>query len=164
MKLTPKQREALLLVYSNGYDLDVDPDFGASPRTVKALLERGYIESEDQSEDPSYRITSEGKEVLGAHWPVSSKPKTIKTALKKAMSALGIDASDASIVGPRTLGKVWYNDDERADFTGALAIVVDAYADDEVEWAAVATMVSEAGFPCYAEQLRNMVAFWPEED
>ena len=65
-------------------------------------------------------------------------------------------------------GAVWVNDDQQADFSEALWLVDTGESDligfDDVDWACVARLVSELGFPCYTSSTRYIQAFWPEDE
>ena len=166
MKPTDKQRLALLTAYADETELveDQDPEFGMSPRTVQSLVQAGLIAPCEESDEDSYQITPAGKEALGAVWPHGRVPKTFRAAARQAMEALGVDLSEAELKRPSDMPQTWYSDAAECDFTEAKLVVVGALCDNvEVTWSAVATMLTEAGFACYATMLRNIVVFWPED-
>lgn len=146
------------------YELIADADFGVSPRTIRALVEKGLIVPDDDGDDPSYLITNMGRSVLGVNWTASTKPKRITTALKRALRALLPGSAEAVFVKPREMTAMWHNDDVQYDFSDALICLEEVYEDDEIELDALAQMVGDAGFPCYLERTRDIVIVWPSEE
>ena len=166
MRLSDKQRNALLLAYSDDDNLTECPDarWGSSPRTIGSLVQRGLIVATDGPSGLEYDITEAGKDALGARWPGGKVPKYFRTAFKKAAAALGVSLDDVDLYRPGEAPAMWSLDEVQYDFSGALLVVVGAYVHlEEAAWSAVARMVSDAGFPCYADVDRDHVGFWPKE-
>lgn len=156
----------MLTAYADEYDLvtDPDPDFGASPRSVQSLVQAALVAPSEESDEESYQITSAGKQALGAVWPQGRVPKTFRAAARQAMEALGVDLSEAEFKRPSDMPQTWYSDDAESDFTGAKLVVVGALCDNfEATLNAVATLLTEAGFACYVETLRDIVVSRLEE-
>ena len=166
MRLSYKQRDALMWAYSDDHILTECPDaeWGAMPRTIRSLVQRGLIVAAGGPSGVEYDITEAGKDALGARWPGGKIPKYFRTALKKAAAALGVTLDDVDLYRPCEAPAMWSLDEVQYDFSDSLLVVVGAYVHQEREaWSAVAQMVSDAGFPCYAEVDRDHVGFWPKE-
>jgi hypothetical protein len=175
-RLTESQRHALLLAYSSRHELyDYGDDFnGVSQSTLRSLVRKGSLEFEDP-DDPEGELllTRQGRAALGLQGAIMRKPKRMSTAVRRALEhLLGGDANikkpEAVFLPKHIPAALWVNDEQCADFSDALMLVDVDEAGlegfEDVEWAAVAQMVTELGFPCYAEQTRHIQAFWPDDE
>ncbi|MBM4355623.1 MAG: hypothetical protein FJ109_17840 [Deltaproteobacteria bacterium] len=165
MALTNEQRRALLMAYSDDHLLTEGcrHEWGVAARTIRSLQERGFIVAGQGRHGSEYDITEAGKDALGARWPGGKVPKRFRTALQKALEVLGVPLDELEFKRPREVTQAWSRGEEEYDFSDALLVVVGAHMQDDVVWSAVARMLSEAGFFCYAEVDRYHVGFWPVE-
>ena len=175
-RLTESQRHALLFAYSSRHELfDFGDEFGGvSQSTLRSLVRKRLLEFEDPDDrEGELLLTRKGRAALGLEGAVMRRPKRMATAVRRALAHL-LDG-DANIKKPEAVflpkhipATVWVNDEQCADFSDALMLVdvdeagLDGFED--VEWSAVALMVTELGFPCYAERTRHLQAFWPDEE
>ena len=173
---TEAQEAALRLAYSDDHLLydEADEFDGVSPATLRSLHRHRWVVADptDRSGD-SLVLTSRGRRALGLEGSLLRKPKRMKTALLRAIEHFLTDRADVRSPGamfePEDLpGAVWVNDDQQADFSEALWLVDTGECDligfDDVDWACVARLVSELGFPCYTSSTRYIQAFWPEDE
>lgn len=167
MRLSYKQRDALMWAYSDDHILTECPDaeWGAMPRTIRSLVQRGLIIATDGHYGLEYVITDAGKDALGARWPGGKIPKYFRTAFKKAAAALGVSLDDVDLYRPSEAPPKWSSDEVQYDFSGALLVVVGKYVhlEEKAAWSAIAKMLSDAGFPCHADVSDYLVDFWPTE-
>ncbi|TNF32977.1 MAG: hypothetical protein EP329_08845 [Deltaproteobacteria bacterium] len=172
MKLTPTQRHALLLAFSNEHGLY---GYFTSARTLEALRDEGLIapanpdrvpDPDEDEDEGEYVITQRGREVLGAWVPPSRRPKRLITALRMAATALIGD--HVQVVTRRKASLPSFTDDGPLDLSDVYAVAEAPRLDPdndkaEVRWSAVATMASEMGFPCSCELAVGHVLFYKDE-
>ena len=169
---TEKQFEALMLAYSGDHILCPDDLGGVHPRTVSALHKKGLLTPEDKHDlEGEYLLTPAGREELGLTPAVMRPPKRSRTAILRGVThflqSTGL-LRQAAYRPEKLPYQVWVNDEQVADFTGALLVVdlgdagLEGFEDEA--WSCAAQLATELGFPCYVERLRGVAAFWPTEE
>ena len=165
--------DALTIAYTNTYSLfpDAYGERGTHPRTIKTLVKKGLLEPEDEDDfECEYFITKQGRQALGLSGSAMSKPKRLKTAVRRAIVHWIGDTGllGENIYPPSQLSAaVWVNDEQQADYSDAL-ILVDVHGAElgQVEdfiVGAIERMVCELGFDVAVESSRRFIEFWPGE-
>ena len=166
--------DALTIAYGETISLfpDAFGERGNHPRTIRALVKKGLLEPEDEDDfECEYFITKQGRQTLGLSGSAMTKPKRLKTAVRRAIvhwiGDTGLLAEN--IYPPSQLSAaVWVNDEQQADYTDALMLVDVHGAElgqvDDFVVGAIERMVRDLGFDVAVETSRLFIEFWPGED
>jgi hypothetical protein len=165
---------ALTTAYGETISLfpDAFGEQGNHPRTIRALVKKGLLEPEDEDDfECEYFITKKGRQALGLSGSAMTKPKRLKTAVRRAIVHWIGDTGllSENIYPPSQLSAVvWVNDEQQADYSDALMLVDTHGAElgqvDDFVVGAIERMVRDLGFDVAVETSRLFIEFWPGED
>jgi hypothetical protein len=173
LKLTEKQRSALLYAYSDEYDITIDDGWGDghSASTLRSLVKRGLLSAPGTDRDAleCAELTRAGEQALGIR--PQRTPKRASTALRRALRVFVPELDPGCITIGRRAPRVcvdespWGN--QYSDPSGVVGAVHHAATDEEDEdliWTCVAKLASEMGHPMEASRVRHLVYFHPESN
>jgi len=165
---TEKQLEALLLAYADGFCCelqgDIDGDFAPHPRTIRALLRKELVEP-DPAAPSLARPTDAGRAALGIAGLQAPDDGDATATIRRAVAVL-VDP-DVVVYGPDDGVAMPVHDEGEYNWDGLLALVERPpwRGNDEVRFAAAATLATEWNLACYSEVVNgHWVALWPAED
>ena len=163
MKLTKKQRTALLQAYRCDDGIYADPWDGVHPRTASALVKKGLLRVDETDKDVFW-LTAAGEDALGITAIKRAKPTELIAALEAAVPALlgrgfAVRSQDAEAPPLR--------DEGESDWSGVVAwLVYEPYMDDEFDegFEAVEKLLEELGFEDVGleEAREGLIGVWLE--